>query len=222
MRFILRKKIELTSGRVLPHIDDLAILDGRRIRAAFLYSDLHGFTKIVASQPPEVTLLLHQAFVELLGRITTYYGGSVVNCAGDRILSVFDRAEHDASPEPIREAITAALWMQTVLQRVVAPELRKLGVLENVSAAMGIDYGPVIAGCVGIRNNKHFEFFGDAANSAAKLQEAGTGGEIVISSLAYLFRPNFLNNGTWHAIDEGNRVRLTRRFADEVINPPKP
>jgi len=146
----------------------------------------------------------------------------VVNCAGDRILSVFDRTEHDVSPKPIREAVTAALWMQTVLQRVVAPELRKLGVLEDVSAAMGIDYGPVIAGCVGIRNNKHFEFFGDAANNAAKLQEAGTGGEIVISSLAYLFRPDFLNNGTWYAIDERNLVRLRQRFADNVINPPKP
>jgi class 3 adenylate cyclase len=148
--------------------------------------------------------------------------GRFLKRAGDRILSVFDRAENNASPEPIREAITAALWMQTIFQRVVAPGLRNLGVIEDVSAAMGIDYGPVVAGCVGVRNNKHFEFFGDAANNAAKLQEAGTGGEIVMSSFAYLFRPSFLNNGTWYAIDEGNRVRLTQRFADEVINPPKP
>jgi class 3 adenylate cyclase len=222
MRLIMRKKIELNSGRVLPNLEDLAILEGRTIRAAFLYSDLDGFTQLVASKPPEITLLLHQAFVELLGRITTYYGGSVVNCAGDRILSVFDRAENDLSPEPIQQAIAAALWMQTILQRVVAPELKKLGVDEDVKAAMGIDYGPVVAGCVGIRNNKHFEFFGNAANNAAKLQEIGKGNEVVISRLAFLFRPEFLNNGTWYPIDEVNHIRLTQRFADSVLSPPKP
>jgi adenylate cyclase len=222
MKSILRKKIEVNPGRVLPRIEDLAVLEGRKIRAAFLYSDLHGFTKIVASKPPQITLLLHQAFVELLSRITTHYGGSVVNCAGDRILSVFDRAENDTSPDPIHDAITAALWMQTILQRVVAPELRNMGVIGDLRAAMGIDYGPVVAGCVGIRNNKHFEFFGDAANNAAKLQETGTGSEIIVSSFAYLHRPHFLCHETWHPVDEGNHVRLTQRFADSVVDPPRP
>jgi class 3 adenylate cyclase len=221
MQEIAQRKVTLNGGRVLPTIDDLAILEARKIRAAFLYSDLHGSTKIVASTPTRQSVLLMQAFVEFLVRITTHYGGSVVDCAGDRILSVFSRPETDRSPDPVREAITAALWAQTVLQRVIAPEFKKMGLPGDVSAAMGVDYGPVAATCVGIRNNKHFVFSGDAANNAAKLQELGQGGEIVISSAAYLSRPSFLNHPSWTPSFVSNRVHLSQIFVDGVTEPPK-
>lgn len=221
VRSMVRRRVEIGSGRVLPGIDNLPILEGRKIRAAFLYSDLDGYSKIVATQPTGVSLRLLQVFVDVLGRITSHFGGTVVNCAGDRTLSVFARAESDLSPQPVREAVTAALWMQTIIQRVIAPEFRGLGIAD-VSAAMGIDYGPVVAGCVGYRNNKHFQFFGDAANSAAKLQEMGAGGEIIISRLAYLVGPQFLTHDSWFPIDEGVHVRLRQRFADNVVLPPQP
>ena len=216
-----QRKVTLNGGRVLPTIDDLAILEARKVRAAFLYSDLHGYTKIVASTPTRQSVLLMQAFVEFLVRITTHYGGSVVDCAGDRILSVFSRPETDRSPDPVREAITAALWAQTVLQKVIAPEFKKIGLPGDVSAAMGIDYGPVAATCVGIRNNKRFIFSGDAANNAAKLQDMGHGGEIVISSSAYHFKPSFLDGVSWRPSFMGDRVHLSQIFVDGVTEPPK-
>lgn len=220
VRSMMRRRIAIGSGRVLPTIDNLPILEGRKIRAAFLYSDLDGYSKIVATQTADASLRLLQVFVDVLGRITSHFGGAAVNCAGDRVLSVFARAENDFSAEPVHEAMTAALWMQTIIQRVIAPEFRAAG-FADVTAAMGIDYGPVVAGCVGYRNNKHFQFFGDAANYAAKLQEMGAGGEIVVSKLAYLLGPEFLKNGSWSPVDEGVRVRLRQRFADNVVVPPK-
>jgi class 3 adenylate cyclase len=218
---VAQRAVTINSGRTLPGIDDLAILEGRTIRAAMLYSDLHGYSRIIATQNKRISLLLLQAFVEFAARITNHYGGSVVDCAGDRTLSVFHVSESDLSPLPVRQAITAALWFQTVLRRVVAPKFKELGLVGDVSAAMGIDYGIVTAGCVGIRNNKHFVFAGDAANNAAKLQEIGTGGEIVISNAAYVFRPPFLNHPSWSPIVDGGRVRLRQTFVDNLIEPPK-
>jgi adenylate cyclase len=216
-----RKKIELNAGRILPKIEDLAIGEGRKIRAAFVYCDLHGFSKIVASKSTETSLRLLQVFVEFMGRITSFYDGALVDCAGDRTLSVFYTAENDLSPEPVQRAVTAALWMQTIIQRVIAPQFRPVGLLPDVSAAIGIDYGSVVAACVGYRNNKRFVFLGDAANRAAKLQEDGQGNEIVMSDVAFILRPNFLNGSTWHPVNDGNRVRLQQRFADNVETPPK-
>src|SRR5437879_5068880 len=48
---LLKRKATVTAGRVLPSIEDPSVMEGRRIRAAFVYCDLNGFTKLVATQP---------------------------------------------------------------------------------------------------------------------------------------------------------------------------
>ncbi len=221
----LSRPVTVNAGRVLPWIHDLAVGEGREIRAAFLYNDLHGFSKTVATSGVETSFSLLQVFVELMSRITSHYAGSVVDCAGDRILAVFSRAAKDMSAAPIHEAVTAGLWMQTVMERVIAPAFQTVG-LPRLSATIGIDYGLVTAGCVGLRNNKRFVFFGDAANNASKLQESGAGGETVLAPFVYKYRPTYLQqaNGWWPVFDRDpsgrDRIRVQQRFDDSSVSPP--
>jgi class 3 adenylate cyclase len=192
----LAKKLNVNAGRQLPTIFDLAIGEGRQLNAAFVYTDLDGYSKMVSTKGTGVAFQLLQTFVNLIEKITSHFNGAVVDCAGDRTLSVFYRSGSDRSCEPIREAITAALWIQTAMEKVISPRFSTLQI--PVKASIGVDYSSVIAGCVGVRGNKRLVFFGDAANTAAKLQEEGTGGETVISPLAFQYRPTYLNDPSWH------------------------
>jgi class 3 adenylate cyclase len=191
----LRKKLDVNPGRQLPTIFDLAIGEGRELNATFVYTDLDGYSKLVTNKGTDTAFRLLQTFVNLIEKITAHFNGVVVDCAGDRTLSVFHRPSNDRSCAPIREGITAALWIQTAMEKVVSPRFSQLQI--PAKASIGIDYSSVIAGCVGVRGNKRLVFFGDAANHAAKLQEEGAGGETVISPLAFQYRPTYLNNGTW-------------------------
>jgi adenylate cyclase len=181
---------------VLPGIDDLAVMEGRRLKAAFVYTDLHGFTKLVATQPTNKSFVFLHAFFEIASRLTNHYNGQVMDCAGDRVLSVFHRPPGDLSNEPVEEGITFALWMQTVFRKAIAPAFASVGAAD-LSVGIGVDYGDAVVGCVGFRNNKRIVFFGDAANNAAKLQEEAAEGETVISAAADSRRPSYLDNGTW-------------------------
>jgi adenylate cyclase len=190
------KKLDVNPGRQLPTIYDLAIGEGRQLNAAFVYADLDGYSKLVATKGTGVSFQLLQVFVNLAEKITAHFNGTVVDCAGDRTLSVFHRASQDRSCEPIREAITAALWIQTAIAKVISPHFAAQKI--PVQASIGIDYSAVTAGCVGVRGSKRLVFLGEAANNAAKLQEQGVGGETIFSPLVFEYRPNYLNNSSWY------------------------
>ena len=143
MNSFLNKKAEVSSGRVLPGIEDLAVMEGRRIRAAFVYSDLHGFTKLVATQPTNRSFVFLHSFVFITSILTKHYGGQVMDCAGDRVLSVFHRPPANFSNEPVEDAITFALYLQTIFRRAIAPAFTTAG-LGSLSVGIGIDYREVV------------------------------------------------------------------------------
>jgi len=196
MTLHLKNKVELKAGRVLPNIDDLAIMEGRHINAAFVYSDLHGFTKLVATQSTGKSFVLLNAFVAVTNYITKHYNGQVMDCAGDRLLSVFHRVSTDNSNEPVEDAITAAFWLQTIFNKVISARFGEAG-MPNLSLGIGVDYSSAVVGCVGIRNNKRLVFFGDAANHAAKLQEMAGTGETILSGRAAVRQPSYLRLESW-------------------------
>jgi class 3 adenylate cyclase len=216
-----KKKVSVKDGRVMPSIDDLAIMEGRRVNAAFVYSDLHGFTKPVATQPENKSFVFLHTFVEIASRLTKHYGGQVVDCAGDRVLSVYHRSPGDHSLDPVHDAVTFALFLQTAFSRVIGPSFATG--LGRLSLGIGIDYGPAVVGCVGIRNNKKIGFFGDAANKAAKLQEKAGEGETILSYDADIRKPAYLEstNG-WNLqrekIEDGSTIlRTTCIFKEDKL-----
>jgi class 3 adenylate cyclase len=223
VKSLLKKKAIVIPGRVLPGIENLAVMEGRKIKAAFVYSDLHGFTKLVATQPEGKSFIFLQTFIEIANRITKHYGGEVMDVAGDRVLSVFHRPLGDNSNDPVEDAVTFALWLQAIFKKVIGPEFSGGG-LGELSLGIGIDYGEAIVGCVGIRDNKRIVFFGHPANHAAHLQGMAGSVETILSGAADARRPAFLDNGKWELRREklasGEVIlRITDWFAAD--DPPK-
>lgn len=214
---------DVNAGRVLPNLDDLAIGEGRLLNVAFVYADLVGFTKLVATNATTTSFSLIQAFVAIATRVTRHFGGEVVDCAGDRVLSVFYRAATDRSADLIKEAVTGALWLQTVFARSIAPVFVTKGIPE-ISVAIGVDYSAAAIGCVGIRNDKRLVFFGDAANRAAKLQDHARSGETALSPIVYRHRPSYLTpESNWpirHDSDEDGQERYVVSNGFAADDPP--
>jgi class 3 adenylate cyclase len=223
---LLKRKATVIPGRALPSINDLAVMEGRRLRAAFVYSDLHGFTKLVATQPENKSFFFLHAFVEVATRLTKLYKGEVMDVAGDRVLSVFDRPLGNQSNEPVEDAATFALQFQTIFTMAISPAFSGGG-LGQLSLGIGIDYGEAVVGCVGIRDNKRLVFFGDAANNAAKLQDIAGAGETVLSAAANSRRPTYLNHYSWvptpETLQNGLTIFRYRQFFDgDGENPVRP
>ena len=224
VRGLLQRKAVVTAGRVLPCIDDLGIMEGRKVRAAFVYSDLHGFTKLVATQLTDKSFVFLNTFVEMATKLTKHYKGEVMDVAGDRVLSVFHRPIGDASNDPVEDAITFALWFQAIFNKVVGPAFAGDG-LGQLSLGIGIDYGEAIVGCVGIRGGKRIVFLGNPANRAAKLQDAAGAGETIVSAAADARRPSYLDNGQWRLHREKSADgEVILRINDGAAGdePPKP
>ncbi len=181
-----------TFGRVLPSMDALGLSDGRQLRAAIFYSDLRGFTDLVTTSPNRSTLIVLSTFVSEMSRIAAYFKGEVVDCAGDRILVAFWRPATDISVRPIHDAVTCALWMQTVMSKIMIPELASKG-YPGLSCGIGVDYGTVVVARVGIRNRNKLVFLGTPAVQAAKLEESAAPGQVLLSPLIFENRPSYLN-----------------------------
>ncbi len=199
-------------------------MEGRQIRAAFVYSDLHGFTKLVATQPVNKSFVFLHTFFEVATRLTKLYDGEVMDVAGDRVLSVFHRPSTDLSNDSVEDAVTFALQFQTIFEKAIGPAFADLGPL---SLGIGVDCGDVVVGCVGVRNNKRIVFFGDAANNAAKLQDIAGPGETILSVAANVRRPAYLSHPSWTPtlvkIANGSIVfRYAQVFAGDGENPVKP
>ncbi len=190
----IRKAVggDIKRGFVLPDADDLGLAAGRQLSVAILYADLRGFSPMVITSPKRSVLVLLEAFVSEMTRIASAFYGQVVDCAGDRILAAFPQPFFDGSLKLVHRAVTCGLWMQTIMDKVIIPQLRSQG-YSSLSCGIGIDYGTVVVARVGIRNKNKLVFLGPPAVVAAKLEEAAGPGETLMSPAVYSNRPSYLN-----------------------------
>ena len=187
---------DITDGRILPSLEAIQIASGRKLKAAVLYNDLKGFSRLVATTPKKKVLKMLHAFVSEMARTAPDFGGEVVDCAGDRIMAVFWRPHKNDDRQPIYDALSCAFWMQTIIDRGLKPILARKG-LPTISCGIGIDYGQIVVTRVGIRNRNKLVLLGDAANSAAKLEDLAEEGQTIVSPIVYANRPPFMMGNGW-------------------------
>lgn len=141
--------------------------EGRRQDMAILFVDMRGFTRLSESMPPhEVSGLItdYRARITAAAKVS---GGMIDKFMGDAALIVF---EDDSSPQIAARASLGcaerilwdiADWSATREQEGKPP----------VRAGIGLHWGSVFCGVVGDTDRLEYSVFGDAVNTAARLEE---------------------------------------------------
>lgn len=150
---------------------ELAPMGGQEMEVGILFADIRGFT----------TLAEHEAPDRVAGLLNRFYASAVeVLCrhaivdklVGDQVMALYLPGLFDG--DPVGHMIGDAKAL-----------LAAAGYGEGepwVEVGVGVDFGTAFVGNVGAGEVKDFTAVGDVVNTAARLQSAAAGGEIVMSA----------------------------------------
>ncbi len=168
------------------HSDDFqALLKGRKIKAAILFSDIRGFTTISLKLEPEQ--LVEQLNTYLNGMVGAILeaGGTLDKFIGDAVMAEFGSPISQGEKKDAMNAIHAALAMRKSLFKLQA-HWHQQG-QELFFNGIGINFGEVIAGDIGSYQRREFAVIGDAVNIASRVESLTSklGVDILITESLY-------------------------------------
>ena len=141
-----------------------------------LFADIVGFTKLSEIIPPvELVKLLNEIF-SAFDRLTEKHGLEKIKTIGDAYMVVgglpLVREDH---AEIVAEM---ALDMQQQVRRISTDRGQAF------SIRIGINTGPVVAGVIGTKKFI-YDLWGDAVNTASRMESHGIAGEIQVTASTY-------------------------------------
>ncbi|MCF8044155.1 MAG: adenylate/guanylate cyclase domain-containing protein [Desulfarculaceae bacterium] len=131
--------------------------------STIMSADVSGFSRLISRNDVGAVLAINQ-LRHLIARQVEKHHGRVVDMAGDSLLAVFDSA---------LSAVCCGLAMQEELWA----RNRRLHVAERMCFRLGIDQGSVL--------HQGERVYGEAVNTAARLQAIAPPGGVIISSAVY-------------------------------------
>ncbi|GAB19179.1 adenylate cyclase [Gordonia effusa NBRC 100432] len=134
-------------------------LGGVERTVAVIFVDVIGSTTLAAEHPPTEVVNILNRFFAVIVREVEEQRGLVNKFEGDAVLAIFG-APIDLD-DSAGNALAAARQIAT---RLVAE-------VPEISAGIGVGYGPVVAGNVGAIERFEFTVIGDPVNEAARLSE---------------------------------------------------
>jgi adenylate cyclase len=139
---------------------------GRVNNAAVLFVDVVGSTRHMEGVAPQRVINAVRAYHEKVVPIVHHHGGTIDKFLGDGIMAVFGAAEPASS-----DAHNAILCAVDILDTMDAwgAERAQRGHIGN-TVVVGLHYGPVVQGNVGIADRLEFTTLGDTVNVANRLE----------------------------------------------------
>ena len=134
--------------------------------AVVLFSDLRGFTALSSRLSPAEVVASLRDYHSYMVEVITEHGGTLDKYIGDGMMVIF------GLPTPREDeavwAVRAALAMHRAL--AVQNTGRAARGLPTLAHAIGIHYGPVIAGNIGARTHLEYTVIGDTVNVASRVE----------------------------------------------------
>jgi class 3 adenylate cyclase len=131
-----------------------------------VFTDIEGFTAMTHRAEPEALVASLDEYFEGVAQIVIDHGGMVDKFVGDGVHALFntplDLADHPV--KAVRCAIAIQAWAEAFRQ---TPRAAELGFGRT---RIGVETGDTIVGDVGIRTKLDYTAYGDAVNSAARLE----------------------------------------------------
>ena len=145
------------SGRIMRGVAE-------KIGAVLWYSDLHGYTHISDSAPPEQIIPLLNDYAEIVVSAVHGHGGDVLKLIGDGTLAIF-------TSEPREQACVAALAAAARVRKAVDKlnRSRAEAGLATTQVYLALHVGDVFYGNVGSKERLDFTVIGPAVNEVSRI-----------------------------------------------------
>jgi len=152
--------------------------------ASILFADMVGFTPMTASMTPiEMVELLNSVFSHFDELVETY-GVEKIRTIGDSYMV----AAGVPRPRPDHAQVMAAMALDMQAYVHTNPWCVK----RQIDFRIGINSGPLVAGVIG-RKKFTYDLWGDAVNTASRMESHGEPGRIQITAATYeLIRADFI------------------------------
>jgi class 3 adenylate cyclase len=166
--------------QLISHPEELK-LGGSRRKVSVLFSDIQGFTGLLAAKEPEQIIQQLNEYLTEMTDLIFSFGGMVDKFVGDAIIGIFGALGEQ--PDDTRRAVRCAIAMQR----------RLCGLQEKWRAAgapvfnsrIAVNTGEVIMGNVGSPQRMDFTAIGEPVNVASRLQAVANVGSVVICTACY-------------------------------------
>lgn len=170
----------MVSPAVIEQLDpDKLQLGGKRAEITVLFADIRGFTSLSERLSPEQLVTVLNRYLSTAADAVLTQEGTIDKFLGDAIMAWFNAPI--PQPDHTLRAVRAALDMQTTinsLQSELPPE-------HHLLFGTGIHFGEAILGLVGNEKRLDYTAIGDSVNTAKRLQENASAGQILISAEAF-------------------------------------
>jgi adenylate cyclase len=170
----IAERLKATSRAIADHFDS----------ASILFADVVDFTPLSQRlSPAEVVGLLDQLFSRF-DTLVERHGLEKIKTIGDCYMAA--AGVPDPRPDHARRAALLALDMREVVATSA------IAGHPGLELRMGINSGPVVAGVIGTKRFL-YDLWGDAVNTASRMESNGTPGEIQITRATYeLLKDDFV------------------------------
>lgn len=149
-------------------------------RVTIVFTDFKGFTQVSETLTPSELVSELNACFKAFDAIVDRHGVEKIKTIGDAYMAAGGIPE--PSDKAVRNAVMAALDMQAFMrERLTERNARGLPAFEM---RVGLHTGPVVAGIVGSRKFQ-YDIWGDAVNTAARMESSGEVGQVNISAVTY-------------------------------------
>lgn len=142
---------------------------GKESIVAVLFCDIAHFTQISESLGPQKTMSLLSEYHSFMLDIVFHHNGTLDKFIGDGMMVTF------GTPVPSKDDATKSVQAGISMLQALADWNRKRQ--ENgeklVEIRIGIHYGPVIVGNVGVEKRLEYTVIGDTVNAASRLESLG-------------------------------------------------
>ncbi|MGQ1910716.1 adenylate/guanylate cyclase domain-containing protein [Marinifilum sp. RC60d5] len=151
-----------------------------------LFSDIHGFTKIVEQMNPEDLIDELDKFFMHFDSIVEKFNIEKIKTVGDAYMCAGGIPNKNRT-NPI-EVILAAMEIQHYMNEMKNNSIDERKAIWGLR--VGVHTGPVIAGVVGSKKIS-YDIWGDTVNTASRMESSGAVGEINISGMTYMLVREF-------------------------------
>ncbi len=159
-------------------------MGGTAMDVGILFADIRGFTSLAERETPDaVATLLNRFYATAVDVLCEH--AIIDKLVGDQVMALY--LPRVFPGEPARHMLADA-------QALVAAA-GYAGGQPWVEIGVGLDFGSAFVGNVGSGEVKDFTAIGDVVNTAARLQAAAAGGEIVMSRAVHDRAPDDAPDG---------------------------